>query len=70
MKYFAVCLIVSTIAYSLLGFALSTVSTFVATSLPLFAIAYQAINFHHYVVDAVIWKVRRRPVQQNFGITQ
>jgi hypothetical protein len=70
MKYFAVCLIVSTIAYSLLGFALSTVSTFVATSLPLFAVAYQAINFHHYVVDAVIWKVRRRPVQQNFGITQ
>jgi hypothetical protein len=70
MKYFAVCLIFSTVAYSLLGFALSTVSTFVATSLPLFAIAYQAINFHHYVVDAVIWKVRRRPVQQNFGITQ
>ena len=70
MKYFAVCLIVSTIAYSLLGFTLSTLSTFIATSLPLFAVAYQAINFHHYVVDAVIWKVRRRPVQQNFGITQ
>ena len=27
-----------------------------------------AINFHYYVVDAVIWKVRRKPVQQNFGI--
>src|SRR6185436_8409225 len=49
MKYFAVCLIVSTVAYSLLGFALSTVSTFIATSLPLFAVAYQAINFQQEV---------------------
>jgi hypothetical protein len=56
--------------YYLLGFAVSTASTLIVTSLPLVAIAYQAINFHHYVVDAVIWKVRRRPVQQNFGITK
>jgi hypothetical protein len=68
MQYFAVCLILSTIAYSLLSFTLATVSTLIAASLPLFAIVYQAINFHHYVVDAVIWKVRRKPVQQNFGI--
>jgi hypothetical protein len=39
-----------------------------ATSLPLFAIVFQAINFHHYLVDAVIWKVRRKPVRENFGI--
>jgi hypothetical protein len=45
------------------------VATFIVASLPLVAIVYQAINFHHYVVDAVIWKVRRKPVQQNFGIT-
>jgi hypothetical protein len=68
MQYFAVCLILSTLAYSLLSFALSAISIVLAASLPLFAIVYQAINFHHYVVDAVIWKVRRRPVQQNFGI--
>jgi len=68
MQYFAVCLLLSTIAYSLLSFTLSTVSTLIAVSLPLFAIVYQASNFHHYVVDAVIWKVRRKPVQQNFGI--
>lgn len=69
MQYFAVCLLLSTLAYSLLNFALSTVATLIAASLPLFAIVYQAINFHHYVVDAVIWKVRRKPVQQNFGIS-
>jgi len=68
IQYFAVCLILSTMAYSLLGFALSAISTVIAASLPLFAIVYQAINFHHYLVDAVIWKVRRKPVQQNFGI--
>lgn len=70
MKYFAVCLLLSTVAYSLLSFTVSTVGTVIATSLPLFAIVYQAINFHHYVVDAVIWKVRRKLVQQNFGITK
>ena len=70
LQYFAVCLSLSTVVYYLLGFAVSTASTLIVTSLPLVAIAYQAINFHHYVVDAVIWKVRRRPVQQNFGITK
>jgi hypothetical protein len=34
----------------------------------LFAVVYQAINFHHYVVDAIIWKVRKKTLRQNFGI--
>ena len=69
MQYFAVCLALSTVAYWLLNLTISTVASLVAASLPLFAIVYQAINFHHYVVDAVIWKVRRKPVRQNFGIS-
>ena len=68
LTYVAVCLLISTILYSALQFSLSWLVLATATTLPLFAIAFQAVNFHHYLVDAVIWKVRRKPVRQNFGI--
>lgn len=68
LTYFAVCLLISTVLYSALQLSLNWLVLATATSLPLFAIAFQAINFHHYLVDAVIWKVRRKPVRQNFGI--
>ena len=29
--------------------------------LPLSLLAYMTINFHHYVVDAIIWRRPRRP---------
>lgn len=66
--YFAVCLIISTVLYSALSYSLTWIAIATATTLPLFVIAFQAVNFHHYLVDAVIWKVRRKPVRQNFGI--
>jgi hypothetical protein len=31
-------------------------------------VIYQSINFHHYIVDSVIWKVRRKPLQTTLGI--
>ena len=68
VTYIAVCLLISTIAYWILQNSVSWLVVVTGTSLPLFAIVFQAINFHHYLVDAVIWKVRRKPVQQNFGI--
>ena len=67
--YFAVCLGISTVLYYALQTSVNWIMLATATSLPLFAIVFQAINFHHYLVDAVIWKVRRKPVRQNFGIT-
>lgn len=66
--YLGVCLIISTVLYSGLSYSLTWIALVTATSLPLFAIVFQAINFHHYLVDAVIWKVRRKPVRENFGI--
>ncbi len=70
LSYFAVCLVISTVFYSALATFLAWASPLVAvvTTLPLFAVAYQAINFHHYVVDAVIWKVRKKSLRQNLGI--
>jgi hypothetical protein len=31
-------------------------------------VVYQTINFHHYIVDSVIWKVRRKNIQQTLQI--
>jgi hypothetical protein len=66
--YLGVCLLISTVIYSGLTYSVSWLAVITATSLPLFAIIFQAINFHHYLVDAVIWKVRRKQVRENFGI--
>ena len=66
--YLAVCLVLSTVAYAALQYSLGWIALATATALPLFAMVFQAINFHHYVVDAVIWKVRKKPIRQNLGI--
>ncbi|HEY2962461.1 MAG TPA: hypothetical protein VGJ37_08615 [Pyrinomonadaceae bacterium] len=54
--YLGVCLLLSTAIYSALQYSLSWIAIATASSLPLFAIVFQAINFHHYVVDAIIWR--------------
>jgi hypothetical protein len=58
--YFGVCIGISTVAYAMLG-------NTVALLLPAVVI-YQAINFHHYIVDSVIWKIRQKPLQKTLGI--
>jgi len=58
--YFGVCIGFSTVAYVVLG-------NTVALLLPAVVI-YQAINFHHYIVDSTIWKVRQKPLQKTLGI--
>ena len=60
--YFGLCFGLSTTIYLLLD-------NTVALLLPAI-ILYQAINFHHYVVDGVIWKIRRKPLQRTLGIAQ
>jgi hypothetical protein len=55
-RYAAVCLGLSTLFYVALGRATEALSWQV---LPMVLIAHQAMNFHHYLVDAVIWRTRR-----------
>jgi hypothetical protein len=38
------------------------------TLVPLVVIAYQGLNFHHYIVDSIIWKLRKRDVQSALKI--
>jgi len=63
--YFLVCLGISTLIYAGLDVTLKSLG------LPLLTvtlIAYQTLNFHHYIVDGIIWKVRRQRLQANLGL--
>lgn len=65
--YFLTCLLISSVAYFGLDQALQVLQH--RSTLPLFLVAYQTINFHHYVVDGLIWKVRKKPIQEALGLT-
>ncbi|HEY8376831.1 MAG TPA: hypothetical protein VIK91_10095 [Nannocystis sp.] len=54
-RYALVCLGLSTAVYGGIGAVAGRVSSEIV---PLALVIYQAINFHHYVVDAVIWRRR------------
>jgi len=58
--YFATCIAISTVIY--LGLARVT-PLVLGGGLAATVGVYMGINFHHYIVDALIWK-RRRPVPQ------
>jgi len=65
--YFLVCLSVSTLVYASLVIVFQME---IFAAIPLATIlVYQSINFHHYIVDGLIWKVRRKkvPVTQGAG---
>ena len=64
-KYFGVCFGISTAVYALINLAVG--STLIA-GLPFAVLVYQAINFHHYIVDSVIWKMRKKPMRVNLGL--
>jgi hypothetical protein len=70
LVYFGICLLISTVFYGAISYSLTWVMSSIAAAatLPLFAVVYQGINFHHYIVDALIWKVRRKSIRQNLGI--
>ena len=56
MAYFATCLVITTVVYLLLiQFTTFVLGGGLAVSLGV----YMGINFHHYVVDALIWKRKR-----------
>ncbi len=66
-KYFGVTCGLTVLVYLTLG---TTFALLPATTLPLALIAYQTLNFHHYLVDSFIWKVRKPQMRQNMGLEQ
>ena len=65
IRYFLVCFGISTAVYAAV---LLAVGKDMIAGLPLAVLVYQAINFHHYIVDSVIWKMRKKPLRQNLGL--
>jgi hypothetical protein len=57
--YFASCLGASTLMYGVIQ---------MVVPLGALILVYQAINFHHYIVDALIWKLRRKEVGAKLGV--
>lgn len=62
LMYLLCCLVISTIIYGSLDVILSYIKS--GAELP-FLLVYSTINFHHYVVDSKIWKLRKPKVYQN-----
>ena len=57
--YFACCLAITTIVYAVLDrFTVLVLGGGMAVTVGI----YMGINFHHYIVDAVIWKRRKAPL--------
>lgn len=64
--YFVVCLALSTLVY---GSFSAAGPELLSLGLPSLIILYQTINFHHYIVDSLIWKVRKAPMQKTLGLS-
>lgn len=47
---------------------LGTLSTVLLAGLSATIVIYQIVNFHHYIVDSVIWKVRKPSIRQILGL--
>ena len=63
--YLLTCLAITGLVYvGILG----TLRTVLISSLTGTVVLYQIVNFHHYVVDATIWKVRKPPMRKTLGL--
>lgn len=65
LRYLLICVAISTLIY-LTGLLIAS-NQFVA-GLPMVVILFQAINFHHYIVDSRIWKVRKKPMRETLEL--
>lgn len=65
LYYFAVCLAITMLLY--IGISMLE-EHFFSLGLPSLIIIYQTINFHHYIVDSLIWKARKKPMRETLGL--
>jgi hypothetical protein len=63
--YLGTCLAITGVIY--LGI-LGTLNSLFFAGLSATIVLYQIVNFHHYIVDANIWKVRKAPIAKNLGL--
>ena len=66
--YMLFSLALTAVFYEGLSRSLSVFGSVTSIAIPAI-IVYQAVNFHHYVVDSFIWKVRKKPMQKTLGLS-
>jgi hypothetical protein len=62
--YFVVCLGVTVAVYLTIQ---SVLTALTVVSIAYMLLIYQSLNFHHYIVDAIIWRGNRRKAQGSSG---
>jgi hypothetical protein len=63
--YLSTCIAITGVIYwGILG----TLSSLFFTGLAATIVVYQVVNFHHYIVDSRIWKVRKEPIRRTLGL--
>lgn len=63
IAYFFLCLLITYYFYEGVSWSVRFLGDY--SVLPIGIIAYQTINFHHYIVDTLIWKLRKPTVREN-----
>lgn len=58
VRYYLAIFLASTALFAMLRFGMGW---FEASATSLAVIVYKSINYHHYVVDAIIWRAKRKP---------
>ena len=65
--FYGVCLAISFAFYGGISKLLGIVAL---ASLPAVSLAIiQTANFHHYIVDGIIWRVRQKPIRKDLGLS-
>jgi len=64
--YFAVCMVLTTVLYVSLGVVANQMSYL---AFPAAIVIYQSLNFHHYIVDSIIWKLRKPNMRNVLSIS-
>lgn len=65
LRYLGFCLLLTTVVYVPLQLATNAALTAGVASM---VFVYSAINFHHYIVDSYIWKLRKPRMQRTLGL--
>jgi nicotinamide riboside transporter PnuC len=60
LAYFGFCIGVTTAFYGALTYGFKAVAPNKEVMLMLYVLSFQTLNFHHYVVDSLIWKARNK----------
>lgn len=72
--YFGICLGLTAVFYGIVEFFSNNVAPNYLPNLITdggwAVVAYQGINFHHYIVDGYIWKVRKKRTRERLGIKE